>query len=144
MLCQEREIVKQAIGFFRQGWKSMRSKLIGAAKKEFPVDHLCEVLGVSHNAVRVVLGGQTIWCAGSRDCPLGAAPPCRETAASAAIHLLRLFRRARSFAGVAALRGRLGMASVFVAVAALISLLGFFCAAKRVELPLPVMAVSGE
>ncbi len=33
--------------FFRQGGKSMRFQLIDVAKKEFPVQRLCKVLGVS-------------------------------------------------------------------------------------------------
>ncbi|MFC0193626.1 IS3 family transposase [Aureimonas pseudogalii] len=47
ILRQEREILKRAANFFRQGGKSMRFRLIDAAKKEFPVQRLCKVLGVS-------------------------------------------------------------------------------------------------
>lgn len=47
ILRQEREILKRAATFFRQGGKSMRLEHIDAAKKEFPVQRLCNVLGVS-------------------------------------------------------------------------------------------------
>jgi putative transposase len=47
ILRQEREILKRA--FFRQGGKSMRFRLIDAAKKEFPVQRLCKVLRVSQS-----------------------------------------------------------------------------------------------
>src|SRR5215208_7084405 len=36
-------------GFFRQGGKSMRFRLIDAAKEEFPVQRLCKVLEVSQS-----------------------------------------------------------------------------------------------
>ncbi|MGB8149925.1 MAG: IS3 family transposase [Candidatus Cybelea sp.] len=49
ILRQEREILKRAANFFRQGGKSMRFRLIDAAKKEFPVQRLCKVLGVSQS-----------------------------------------------------------------------------------------------
>src|SRR3954462_13057912 len=46
VLRQEREILKRATAFF-EGGKSMRFKLIDAAKKEFPVQRLCRVLDFS-------------------------------------------------------------------------------------------------
>ena len=47
ILRQEREILKEGCDFFRQGGKSMRFRLIDAAKKDFPVQRLCKVLDVS-------------------------------------------------------------------------------------------------
>nr|WP_262272743.1 IS3 family transposase [Microvirga sp. HBU65207] len=49
ILRQEREILKKATGFFRQGGKSMRFKFIDVAKESFPVTRLCQVLGVSQS-----------------------------------------------------------------------------------------------
>ncbi|WP_371827045.1 IS3 family transposase [Microvirga sp. VF16] len=46
ILRQEREILKKATAFF-QGGKSMRFKFIDAAKENFPVTRLCQVLNVS-------------------------------------------------------------------------------------------------
>nr|WP_246418649.1 IS3 family transposase [Roseomonas pecuniae] len=49
ILRQERDILKRATGFFRQGGKSVRFALIDGAKEEFPVHRLCRVLGVSQS-----------------------------------------------------------------------------------------------
>nr|WP_099513367.1 IS3 family transposase [Microvirga ossetica] len=48
VLRQERDILKKATAFF-QGGKSMRFKLIDAAKAEFPIQRLCQVLEVSQS-----------------------------------------------------------------------------------------------
>jgi hypothetical protein len=49
ILRQERDILKKATAFFRQGGKSMKFQLIDKAKNEFPVHRLCGVLGVSQS-----------------------------------------------------------------------------------------------
>ncbi|WP_418294697.1 IS3 family transposase [Microvirga ossetica] len=49
VLRQERDILKKATGFFRQGGKSMRFTFIDAAKAEFPIQRLCQVLEVSQS-----------------------------------------------------------------------------------------------
>ena len=49
ILRQEREILKRSRDFFSPRRKSMRFRLIDAAKKEFPVQRLCKVLGVSQS-----------------------------------------------------------------------------------------------
>jgi hypothetical protein len=49
ILRQERDILKRATAFFRQGGKSMRFVLIDQAKVQFPVQRLCSVLGVSRS-----------------------------------------------------------------------------------------------
>ncbi|MFL5159816.1 MAG: IS3 family transposase [Microvirga sp.] len=49
VLRQERDILKKATGFFRQGGKSMRFMFIDAAKAEFPIQRLCQVLEVSQS-----------------------------------------------------------------------------------------------
>jgi transposase len=45
---QERDILKRTTAF-RSGRKSVRFALIDAAKEEFPMHHLCRVLGVSQS-----------------------------------------------------------------------------------------------
>ncbi|WP_408884340.1 IS3 family transposase [Kozakia baliensis] len=47
VLKQERDILKRATGFFRQGGRSMRFRFIDQAKEAFPAERLCRVLGVS-------------------------------------------------------------------------------------------------
>ena len=47
ILRQEREILKEGYDFFAKEGKSMRFRLIDAAKKDFPVQRLCKVLDVS-------------------------------------------------------------------------------------------------
>lgn len=51
ILRQERDILKGP-RLFRQGGNSVSFGLIDAAKKDFPVQRLCKVLGVSPTAVR--------------------------------------------------------------------------------------------
>jgi putative transposase len=49
VLRQERDILKKATVFFRQGGKTMRFALFEHAKEEFPIQRLCKVLGVSQS-----------------------------------------------------------------------------------------------